>query len=222
MGKSASLPGVNDYRRESIEWIWHAAVTERDSRLPQDYTTALLVAMMWEESTFCNVREVKKSGEFGPACGFGQVNDTEYWRFKQDFGSVAEVRNRVLTDRTFSVKLVSMMLVSMHSVLKTRDAVLRGYAGIGTPGADQHNVDGYMQWLAAERILLRALGNEQQCYVAYWGDTIPLRPYLREALLAAKPNSAGFIDQALQNAPEVKPEGNAPGWLTDAVRSATS
>ncbi len=56
--------------------------------------------------------------------------------------------------------------------------------------------------------------------MAYWGDTIPLRPYLQEALLAAKPNSGGFIDQALQNAPTAKPEGNAPGWLKDAVQSA--
>ncbi|MCX6636313.1 MAG: hypothetical protein NT090_14725 [Acidobacteria bacterium] len=179
----------------------------------------MLVAIMWEESTFCNIREIKKNGEYGPACGFGQVNDTEYWRFKNEFGTANEIRNRVLSNKAFSVKLVSLMLANMHSILKDRDAVLRGYAGIGTPGADQHNEDGYNHWLAAERVLLEALADPQKCYVGYWGDAIPLRPYVEKALRAAKPNSVGFIDQAVRNMPVTRPEGDAPGWLKDAVQS---
>lgn len=219
MGKSGSLPGPEDPQRMGFEWIWRTAITERDPRLPLSYTTALLVAIMWEESTFCNVREVKKGGKFGPACGFGQVNDTEYWRFKDEFGSVDEIRNRVLSDKAFSVKLVSLMLANMHSILKDRDSVLKGYAGIGTPGADQHNINGYTQWLNAERILLAALADPQKCYVGYWGDEIPLKSHAANALRAAKPNSGGFIEQAVRNMPSERP-GNAPGWLKDAVQSS--
>ncbi len=221
MGKSGPLPGVEDGRRESFEWIWHTAITERDVKLPQVYTTALLVAIMWEESTFCNIREVKKHNEFGPACGFGQVNDTEYWRFKSEYGSMNDIRNRVLSDKAFSVKLVSMMLADMHIRLKHRDAVLRGYAGIGTPGADQHNVDGMNQWLSAEKILLAALADPKKWYVSDKGDPIPLRPHVEEALKAAKPNSGAFIEQVVRDMPLVQPsEGNAPTWLSHAVDSA--
>lgn len=219
MGKSASLPGLNDARRESFQWIWHTAIVERDIKLPAVYTTPLLVAIMWEESTFCNIREIKKNGEFGPACGFGQVNDTEYWRFKEQYGTMVDVRNRVLCEKNFSVKLVSMMLAHMHGILKNRDGVLRGYAGIGTPGADKHNEDGYKQWLAAERIMLDALADPQKNFVGYWGDHTPIRPYAAQALKAAKPNSVGFIQQAVESLPETRPEGDAPGWLTDAVRA---
>jgi hypothetical protein len=213
------MPGIGDPRRESFEWIWHTAIVEREPSLPWNYTTALLVVIMWEESTFCNIRERKDNGEFGPACGFGQVNDTEYWRFKKQFGTSDKVRNRVLADKNFSVRLVSMMLADMHRILKDRDAVLKGYAGVDAPGADQHNVDGYNHWLDAERILLGALADPKNCFVGYWGDTTPLRPFAERALRAAKPNSAGFIPQAVNNMPEIRPEGSAPGWLTGAVRS---
>lgn len=192
-GNSSGLPGINDPRRKTYAEMWKLVKANRPLELPSMYTDELLMSIMWEESTFTNVRELHDDGSFGPAAGFGQINDTEYWRFKQ-FGTKDQVRDKVLSDDGFSVKLVGLLLADLHSRLHDKTSVLKnGYAGVNV---NPVNIAAYNQWLACEAKLLNPA---QTCLVG--GLTMPTRPALEEALRLAKPNSTGFIPQVVQGVP---------------------
>jgi hypothetical protein len=174
--------------------MWKMVKANRPQSLPSDYTDELLMAIMWEESTFTNVREVHKDGSFGPASGFGQINVTEYWRFAS-LGTKDQIRAKILSVEDFSVKLVGLFLADLHSRLKSKSAVLKnGYAGANV---NPVNINAYNQWLACEA---RLLGSNKTGKTG--GLVMPVRSEIVDALRLAKPNSDLFINQVVKDAPD--------------------
>lgn len=192
-GKLDALPGLNDPRRKTYVEMWKLLKANRPAELPSLYTDELLMAILWEESTFTNVREIRKDGSFGPASGFGQINDTEYWRFSK-LGNKDQIRSKVLADEGFSVKLVGLLIADLHSRLKDKTSVLKnGYAGANV---NPVNINAFNQWIAAETRLLNASKSTKVD-----GVTLAGRTDLELALQLAKPNSTAFIAQALKDLP---------------------
>jgi hypothetical protein len=162
--------------------MWQLVKEGRYPALSPIYTDELLMAIMWEESTFCNVREMRDGGGFGPAVGFGQINDTEFWRFRMPKDVL---RAMILGSDKFSVYFVGMMINDLHTRLNNRDTVLRnGYAGVNV---NPVNIHAYEGWLAAEKILRSGAS----------GGWMPSKETIALALRAAKPNSVGFIPEVL-------------------------
>ncbi len=188
-----SLPGLWDSRRLHYVAMWELIKSCRYASLPAEYTDELLIAIFWEESTFCNVREVRKDGSFGPAVGFGQTNDTEFWRFPQY--KKDQLRNMILNDPCFSVTFAGMFITDLHNRLKNRVSVLKyGYAGVKV---NPNNIKGYNGWLECERILI----SSPAVNPSPGGHPVPRRADLERALHAAKSNGDGFFDQVLAGIP---------------------
>jgi hypothetical protein len=208
MGKySCSLPGPWDPRRFHFIAMWELIKSCRYASLPAEYTDELLVGIFWEESTFCNIREVRKDGNFGPAVGFGQTNDTEFsWRFPQY--KKDELRNKILADPCFSVTFAGMFITDLHNRtlaelrLKNkkvplggvRVSVLYGYAGVNV---NPRNIEAYNGWIQCENILK----NASAIILTPVGHLIPNCADIKRALHAAKNNADGFFDQILVGIP---------------------
>ncbi|HMF55298.1 MAG TPA: transglycosylase SLT domain-containing protein [Pyrinomonadaceae bacterium] len=184
--------------------MWSLVDANRYGLLFEDlYPNELLVAIMWEESTFRNIREV---GNGSHATGFGQVNDTEFWRFPE-YGNMSTIRNKVLGDPGFSVKIVGMFIYDLHKKLGSREKALKAYAGVGAPGADQHNQNALNHWKECERLLIEAPYNFQTQY----GDWVPIKSTLRKCLHAAKPNADGYLDDVLSDIDETPTDDSGAG-----------
>lgn len=180
----SGLPKKDDPRRKKYSYLWKVLQEHRYPALSPVYTNELLMAIMWEESTFCNVREVRDGGGFGPAVGFGQINDTEFWRFGMNKDVL---RGLILGTDSFSVYFVGMMLNDLHKRIGNRDSVLRnGYAGVNV---NPVNIRAYDGWISAEKIL-RSGSN---------GGSIPSKSVIAAGLKAAKANSEGFIDEVVSD-----------------------
>jgi len=192
MPGSSALPGVRSPLRTKFSSIWKLVKIHRYADLPPVYSDELLVAIMWEESTFCNIREVRDGGKSGPAVGFGQINDTEFWRFPQY--TKADLANRILHSQEFSVKFVGMFLHDLHKKLNgNRVSVLKfGYAGVNV---NPVNIKAYNGWVSCEQ-MLKTFYRGAKTSDGYW---VPVRSQLKQALHAAKPNADGFLDEVLDD-----------------------
>ena len=189
-----SLPALWDPRRLTYPTMWDLIKSSRFRSLPAIYTDELLIAIFWEESTFCNIREVRKGGGFGPAVGFGQINDTEFWRFREC--RKEQQTNMILGDPGYSVTFVGRFIYDLHKRLNgNRQSVLKGYAGVN---ANPINIKAYNGWNACESILRQV---HNKTFKTPDGHPIPNQAILRQALHAAKPNSDGFLDQVLKGIP---------------------
>jgi hypothetical protein len=192
----AGLPGINDPRRLDYITMWELIKTNRYLGLPQPYSDELLISMFWEESTFCNIRQVYNNGSFGPAVGFGQAqvyaegSAGVLWRFSDYYSSPDQLGNLILGDPGFSITFTGMLLANMHSILNNKEATLLGYSG------QQGNKKS--QWLASENELLAYQGDT---FTTPGGYVIPLREELETALTKAKPDGQGYYDQILQDVP---------------------
>jgi len=194
----AGLPPINDSRRLDYVKMWETIKKNRYYALPPEYTDELLIAIFWEETTFCNIREVKKDGP-GPAVGFGQAqvyaegSAGVVWRFptytRDQLGTL------ILGDENFSVKFTGMLLTHMHSRTNSRGGTLAGYASGGNKQVKQ-----VTQWNDCEKLLLQ--NPQSTTFTTPGGFTIPCRKTLEDALNKAKPNqSRDFFPQVLNNVP---------------------
>lgn len=189
-----SLPSLEDPRRLTYPLMWDLIKSSRFLSLPAIYTDELLIAIFWEESTFCNIREVRRVGGFGPAVGFGQINDTEFWRFPEC--RKEQLTNMILGDPGYSVTFAGRFLYDLHQRLNgNRGSVLKGYAGVN---ANPVNIRAYNGWIACESILRKPHKNT---FKTSAGHLIPSQAVLKQALHAAKANGDLFFDQILKGIP---------------------
>jgi hypothetical protein len=158
--------------------------------------------MFWEESTFCNIRQVYNNGGKGPAVGFGQAqvwadgSAGVLWRFRDYYSSKEQLSEMILNDPGFSITFTGMLLTNLHSILNHRLATLNGYSG--------QQPDKVAQWTACESDLLKYNG---PTFTTPGGEEIPLRKSLEVALTKAKKDAWAFYDQVLGNVPYSLDEG---------------